>query len=430
MGRKASDKRATNGTDHDGQDGYDLIVRDVRIFRQAGGRQDIGIRKDRIEAVGRSLAARGKVEIDGKGALACPGLVDAHVHLDKGMLTDRCNERIQTLDEMIHIMRRLKKECTVDDVHSRMRRGALEGLARGTVAMRTNVEADPFFEMKAVDASLRLRDDLKGLMELQTIAFPQDGWFSTDGTLEAGCEPFVEEAIGRGIDLVGGNVNRGLWPSDPDAQVDRIFEIAKKYDRGVDAHVDNSDNAATFSLPYVAKKTLEHGYEGRVTVGHVASLRLVPPHLADQTIRLAAQARLHVGVQPTRIEVAPVRKLLDAGVNVFVGSDEVMGIYTRTGVGDQVMTMWLLSLVTHLCTDEDYDEIMTMATYNAARAMNLKDYGVARGCVADLVLFDGTSAAEVICYQRGRRAVIKGGRLVARDGELLPEVRRQMGISG
>jgi len=398
----------------------DLLLRDVRLLGRAG-RDDVAIKGERIFRIGKRLDLKARRIIEGNGNLVTPGLVDAHNHLDKGMLTDECNVRIESLAQMIEIMRRIKRKETVQSTYDRILKGAKEGIVRGVTAMRTNVEADPFFKFKAVDAALRAQEDLRPFLDLQTIAFPQDGWFETNGTIEAGCEPYIEESVRRGINLVGGNVNGALWPSDPREQVDRLFALAKKYDRGIDAHVDNSDNPAAFTLPYIAQKTIAEGFEGRVTVGHIASLAAVPDDVATRTIALMKRARLHVGVQPTRITVTRVKQLLDSGVNVFVGTDEVMGIYTRIGVADVLMAMWLLSLVTHLCSNEDYEDIFKMGTYNAAEAMGLADYGLRRGAFADLVLFAGDRPTEVICYQRARRAVIKRGRVIAENGNLVSQ---------
>ena len=396
----------------------DILIRDVRLFGYAG-RHDVAIRGERIWKSGKKLSLDAKRVIDGEGRLLTPGLVDAHNHLDKGMLTDACNVRVADLAEMIDIMRGLKRKETVQSTYDRIVRGAREGVVRGVTAMRTNVETDPFFRYKAVTAAMKAQEALRPVLDLETIAFPQDGWFKTRGTREAGCEPYIEEALRRGIDLVGGNVNGALWPSDPRAQVDRMFALAKKYDRGIDAHVDNSENPAAFSLPYIAERTIAEGFEGRVTVGHIVSLSRVPDDVAARTIKLMARARIHVGVQPTRVTLTRVKELMEAGVNVFVGTDEVMGIFTRIGVADPLMVMWMLSLLTHLSSDEDYAEILRMGTYNAARAMRLPDYGLTRGSIADLVLFAGTTPAEIICYQRERLAVIKRGRLVAANGRLV-----------
>ena len=393
----------------------DLIIRNARLLGDVGCR-DVGVAGGVIREIDDSISGRGREELDAGGNLLSPGLVDAHVHLDKGMIAPEYDRPVVDLADMIVQMREFKRQATVENVRERVIRGVAHAVSRGTTALRTNVEADPFFEFKAVDGVKLAAAETRDLVDLQTIAFPQDGWFLTEGTLEAGCEPYVEESLRRGIDIVGGNVNQALWPSDPLAQVDRIFALARKYDRPIDAHVDNSDNPVAFALPYIAKKTIREGYEGRVTVGHVASLARVPDDVAARTIDLLRQAEIHVGVAPTRIAVTRVKELLDAGVNVFVGTDEVMGMYTRSGVGDVVMNMWLLSLVTHLCTNADYEDIFKMGTYNGAKAMGLADYGLVKGKAADLVLFDAPRPVEVICYQARRRAVIKRGRIVARDG--------------
>lgn len=381
----------------------------------------MGIANGIIQEIVEFLPLSGREEIDAAGKLLSPGFVDAHVHLDKGMICDEYKEGVVDLPDMILKMREFKRRATVQNVRDRVLRGISLAVRRGTTALRTNVEADPFFEFKAVEGVQQALAETGELVDAQTIAFPQDGWFLTEGTLEAGCEPYVEESLRRGIELVGGNVNQALWPSDPVEQVDRIFALAKKYDRAIDAHVDNSDNPVAFALPYLARKTIREDYQGQVTVGHIASLARVPDDVAARTIQLVKEAGIHVGVCPTRIAVTRVKQLLDAGVNVFIGTDEVMGMYTRSGVADILMAMWLLSLVTHLCTDADYEEIFKMGTYHGARAMGLTDYGLAKGKAADLVLLDGASPAEVICYHARRLLVLKRGRIVARDERLVAE---------
>lgn len=399
----------------------DLMIRNACLLGHSG-RYDVGIADGVIQEVAPSLRTSGQEEIDAAGKLLSPGFVDAHLHLDKGMICDEYKHGVTDLPDMILKMREFKQGATVENVRDRVLRGIAQAVRRGTTALRTNVEADPFFEYRAVEGVRLAVAEAKDLIDVQTIAFPQDGWFRTEGTLEAGCEPYIEESLRRGIDLVGGNVNQALWPSDPREQIDRIFTLAKRYDRGIDVHVDNSDNPAAFALPYLAQKTLREDYEGRVTVGHIASLARVPDDVAARTIRQVQQAGIHVGVCPTRIAVTRVKQLLDAGVNVFIGTDEVMGMYTRSGVADVLMVMWLLSLVTHLSTDADYEEIFKMGTYNGARAMGLSDYGLVKGKAADLVLLDGTSPAEVICYHARRLLVLKRGRIVARDGTLVAKL--------
>ena len=160
----------------------EILIRNVRLFGYAG-RHDVAIRNERIWKTGRNLAVDAKLVIDGEDQLLTPGLVDAHNHLDKGMLTDASNVRVANLAEMIDIMRGLKRKETVESTYDRILRGAYEGVVRGVTAMRTNVEADPFFKYKAVTAAIKAQKALRPVLDLETIAFPQDGWFKTRGTI-------------------------------------------------------------------------------------------------------------------------------------------------------------------------------------------------------------------------------------------------------
>lgn len=378
-------------------------------------------------AVGRTILGHGTQEIDARGCLLTPGFVDAHTHLDKSLLHEAQGKPAADLRDMIVKMREIKRRGTVEGVSDRITRGIRLGVAHGTTAMRTNVEVDPFFRFKGVRAVEQSKSETSRVMSLQTIAFPQDGWFRTSGGFEVGCERYVDRALAMGLDIVGGNVNAALWPSDARQQVDRIFALAKRHDKPIDAHVDNADNSVAFTLPYVAEKTIREGYQGRVTVGHIASLAKVPDQVAARTIRLMKDADIHVGVCPTRIALTRVRELLESGVNVFIGTDGIMSIYSRSGTADMLMAMWLLALLTRLCGDADYEEILKMATYNGARAMGLGNYGLGKGKTADLVLLEAKNATEAIGFQARRLLVLKHGRIVARDGVCLDDEARPPG---
>ena len=167
---------------------------------------------------------------DAQGRLVSPGFVDPHVHLDKALTSERTVDAVAAvdLDAAIRAVRKLKADFTVNDVAERARRALEMGLAHGTTSARTHCEVDRYVGQRAVQGVQAAGQALAGRVDLQILAFPQEGWFETPGTIEDGAGPFVAQAIEDGLRIVGGNVNARLWPSDPERQVDETFALAAR----------------------------------------------------------------------------------------------------------------------------------------------------------------------------------------------------------
>jgi cytosine deaminase len=248
---------------------------------------------------------------------------------------------------------------------------------------------------------------------VQLVAFPQEGWFDTPGTLEDGAGSYVEQALGRGVKVIGGNVNASLWPSDPQAQVDATFALAAAHDCDVDYHLDNADVAHAFTLPYVAEKVIAQGWQGRVAVSHIASLAQVSDAQAAQTIDRVREADISVCVLPTRVRLTRVRELMEAGVNVACGTDNLRDPFVRFGDADPLKALLLLAQLTFSLDDASLEKLWSMATTRAARMLRLPHYGLAAGCAADLMVLDAYSVPQAILEQSTRLSVLKAGVQVA-----------------
>ncbi|MCR4442551.1 MAG: amidohydrolase family protein [Peptococcaceae bacterium] len=398
----------------------DLLIRKARAFGYQGI-VDIAVKGDRIADIGENLQVAGKREIDAGGKFVSPGLVNPHAHLDKALLYDRFSPNLRrgTLSEKIVATREIKKTMTAEDVKNRSLQVIKMAVKTGTTAIRTFVEADPLVEMRAVEGMLSAKKEAKEWLDLQTIAFAQEGWFNSPGSMEMGCEEYVIEALKAGADVIGGNVNRGVWPSSPEKQVDRMFQIAREFDCDVDMHLDNADTPEAFALPYVVQKTVECGYQGRVAAGHVIGIAHVEKKVRDETIKKVKEAGLSVVVLPQRIRLTCVRELVQGGVNVAVGTDNIRNTFAFLGSANLVYFMLLLAELLGVQTDEELVEIYKMGTVNAARAMRLKDYGLEKNKKADLVVFDAPSAQETIINQAQCLYVIKNGRLLVDGGRCL-----------
>lgn len=350
------------------------------------------------------------------GRLVSSGFVDPHVHIDKALTSDRVADGadVAGLSEAIRAVRRLKADFTVEDVATRARRSLEMGLANGTTTVRTHCEVDRFVGQRAVQGIQAAALTLAGNVNVQVVAFPQEGWFQTPGTLEDGAGPFIAQALAQGgAQVVGGNVNRAIWPSDPERQVDETFALAARHGCDIDYHLDNWDSAEAFTLPYVAKKTLEQGWQGRVAVSHIASLAWVSNAVAANTIDLLKSADVQVCVLPTRMRLTRTLELMEAGINVSCGTDNLRDPFVRFGDADPLKAMLLLAQLTKQMHNVGLERVWQMMTTNAARMLRLKDYGLAPGCMADLVVLDALSVQDAILLQAPRLAVVKGGQQVA-----------------
>ncbi|MFY9605101.1 MAG: amidohydrolase family protein [bacterium] len=400
----------------------DLIIRKARAFGYEG-LVDIAVKDGKIVGIAEQVQDKGRQEIAAEGRFVSPGLVDAHAHLDKALIFDRETgnaemDRRVTLKDMIMATRQLKREMTPEDVKERALELIKLSVAHGITTIRTYVEADPFIELRAAEGILMAKEEARDLVDLQTIAFAQEGWFTTPGTIESGDEKYLREALEMGIDLIGGNVNKTVWPSSPEAQIDRLFAIAREFDCDIDMHLDNADSAEAFSLPYVIDKTLENDYQGRVSAGHVVGIAHVEEKTRKQTIKGVKEAGITIAVLPSRMRLTCVREFMEGGVNISIGTDNYRDKFVYFGNPSLVERMLLLARIIDTQDDEELAEIYKMGTYNAARALRLADYGLDVGKRADLVVFDAYNLYDTVMQLPKCAYVIKNGRVVVEAGVL------------
>lgn len=397
----------------------DLIIRNANALAY-DGLVDILIQDGRITDIVKATKDKGVKEIDVGGRFVSPGLVDAHAHLDKALIKDREGSHdSQSLRDRILNTRDIKRAMTVEDVKERALELIKLSVVNGITTIRSFVEADDYVEMRAVDGILQAKEEARDLVDLQTIAFAQEGWFNTPDTIENGDERYLIEALKRGIDIIGGNVNKTVWPSSPEEQVDRMFEIAKEYDRDIDMHLDNADNSEAFTLPYVIEKTIENNYQGRVAAGHVVGIAHVDEDIRKETIKKVKEAGITISVLPSRIQLTCVREFLEGGVNVSIGTDNYQDKFVYFGNSSLLERMLLLARLINVKSDEELTEVYKMGTSNAAQSLRLEDYGLSKGKKADIAIFDAKSMYQTVMELPNCLYVIKNGKIVAESGKIV-----------
>lgn len=397
----------------------DLIFRNVRLDDRQP-ETDVGIDKGRIVAVEPGLAATAAEEIGGAGRVLVPGFVESHLHLEKAYVMDRKPNRSGTLMEAIAVTAALKPTFTRDDIETRSRRVLKQLVTCGTTHVRAHAEFDPAQGFTGFDTVVALREEYRGLIDIQVVAFPQEGILKAPGT-----DAMMVEAMKRGADVVGGIPYND---TDANAHIDWVFRLARDYDKDLDFHQDFRDDADAMSIEYLARKTIAEGWQGRVSVGHLTALAAVTPARRDEIVALLKDAGISVMALPAtdmhlggrkdaenvRRTITPVRALRDGGVNVCLATNNIRNAFTPYGTGDLLQIAALALPACHLGGADDQATVLDMLTVNPAKALRLPDYGLTVGARADMVLLDTRRAADVILDIPDRNVVVKGGRIVAR----------------
>jgi cytosine/creatinine deaminase len=380
----------------------DLIIRNACILQDGELRiVDIGIDGSAIAAIAPGLQADA-TEQDAAGCLVVPGLIETHIHLDKTCILDRCRIEEGTVAEAVRETAAAKRDFTVEDVYARARQTLERCISQGTMRMRTHVELDPGIGLIGLDAISQLARDYAWAMDLEICVFPQEGLTNNPGT-----EELLVEGLRRGARTIGAVP---YFDTDPCAQIDRIFAIARDFDAEIDMHLDLAETTQGMQIEYVCRKTEEYGWGGRVAVGHVTQMSLLPPDRFKAIAAQLASAGVAVTVLPSTDlhlmgrshdhavprGVVPVESLRAAGVTCSISTNNVLNPFTPYGDGSLIRMANLYANVCHVSRPSDLAGCLDMITGSAARLMRLDDYGIRVGAPADLVGIDARNPAEAI----------------------------------
>jgi len=411
----------------------DLLITGIAIFTESGtepGAVDVAIHEGKIVRLGKGLDLESEVTIDGSGCLLIPGMVESHIHLDIALMNepDRPGRPEPYLShyQLNETLERRRRKFTHEDIVDRATRALELASRKGVTSMRAQCHIDREVGLKHLQALLEARDACSAFIDVDLVAFPQQGLTSHPDN-----RPLFEEAFAAGIDVMGCAPNL-------DRQVNGAIRTREHIDLALDfavAHGVDLDTHVDLGLPdicsydqlessYLAEKTIERGYQGRVTAGHLSSLGCLEPDEVAKALELFKAARLHVISQPdlyrlgrddvanSRRGLTRVKELLKADINVSLASNNVRDALRPMGNFDLLEEALILAYGAHMDSVEEFGDLLRMCTYNGARILGLAGYGVGIGCVADLVVLDCKSPSAAIVSQAERRAVIKNGRLL------------------
>ena len=390
------------------------ILEDIRLAD--GTPAAITIRDGRIAAIGAPPPPMpGEERIDGGGALALPGLVEAHAHLDKTLLGMKWyrNEVGPSLVDKIDNERLQRRVLGIDPARQSARQVVL-ALSKGSTHIRTHVDVDTEIGLSGIEGILATRERFRDEVDMQVVAFPQSGMLVRPGTLE-----LMEAAMRAGADVVGG-LDPCAIDRDPRAHLDAVFALAQKFGAPVDIHLHEPGELGGFSMDLVIERTKALGMQGRVVVSHAFCLGMADAAYVARLVDMLAEARVAIMSHGAPYRPVPsVRQLHEAGVVMCCGSDGIRDTWGPYGNADMLERAMIVGLRNNLRRDDEVELALDMVTHGGAKAMELEGYGLAAGCHADIVLVDAQAPAEAVAERPPRRLVLKRGRVVARDGKAL-----------
>src|SRR6266436_1685060 len=246
----------------------DILVKNVALWGTEGIR-NVSIANGRFVGIDEGQnPSVSTVTLDAEGRMAVPGFVEPHIHLDKALISERAPVNVSgTLSEAIEILWEIKRNYTVDEIADRASRVLERALSNGISRLRTHVDVDPIGGTRPAEGLIRARDRFRELMDIQIVAFPQEGIVKSPGT-----EALMREAMKLGVDVVGGMPFNEASPADSRRHIEVAFEIAREFDADIDMHVDETDDPMARTLEVLAELTIANGWQGRVTAGHTCAL--------------------------------------------------------------------------------------------------------------------------------------------------------------
>ena len=396
----------------------DLVIRNARLAHGAMT-VDIGIEKGRIVAIERDLQSAAP-SFDAHGCLACAGLVETHIHIDKSRIIDRCAAQPRRSLSPVTGVAPIKHTMTLEDTYKRAEKTLQECILHGTTRMRTQVEVDPAIGMRGFDAVEQLAKDYKWAIDVQMCVFPQEGLTNYPGTDE-----LLVESLERGAKVIGGAPR---YDTDGPAQIERIFELAREYDCDIDIHLDVGPTPDGMYVHQVRELTEKYKRGGRVVVGHMAKLSLLPPDEVAKIARQLADAGVGVTVLPAtdlflmgrdqdhsvRRGVADANLLCEHGVNCSLSSNNILNPATPFGDCSLIRMANLYANVVQLDRPAQLEECFNMLTERSARLLNLKDYGLKVGNPGDVVIINAQTPLQAVAEVSQPLAAFKNGKQTMR----------------
>ncbi|WP_431015129.1 amidohydrolase family protein [Bradyrhizobium pachyrhizi] len=385
--------------------------------------RDMLVRGGRIVAIEANGERPSGVEIVDLGnALVVPGFVEGHIHLDTSFYGDTwrphrpCTDGFDVHERVAFQAENLAGAAPMD-VRARNQLDLCIG--HGTTQMRSHVMVDGSVGLKSLETILGVREEYSDLIDIQLVAFPQNGILTSPGTPQ-----LLDEAIKLGANAVGG-LDPASFDRDIEGHLDVVFGVAQKHGVDVDIHLHDGGMLGAFEVEQIAARTRALGMAGRVAVSHAYGLGDIPADALKKTADSLARSGVAIMTNaPGSRPFPPVALLRKAGVTVFSGNDNIRDSWWPYGDGDMLGRAMMIGYRSGFYTDEELAIAFDMITAAGAKALRLEDYGLHVGAKADFVTLNAVHIQEAVVARPSGRSVYKGGVLTARDNRVVKAAGR------
>ena len=394
---------------------FDLLIKGARTRFSPGSLLDIGIKDRRVAEIGESLGGKAEQTIDAGGKLVTESFVNGHLHLCKVYTLTKVGEDALTsytsggmggAMTAIEQAARVKEQYDESWIIENVRRAVQLAIRFGNTHIRAFADTDTKARLEGVKALLRAREEYREQVEIQVVAFPQDGVVR-----DPGAEEYVRQAMELGADVVGGIPWIEYTDADAQEHIDLMFAIAKQYDKDVSMLIDDAGDPGLRTLEMLAVKTIAEGWEGRVTAQHARAMALYPEPYYRKIEALLNRARIGVVSDPlTGPLYARVRDLYDAGVGIALGQDDIADAYYPFGRNNMLEVAFLAAHLMWMTTLQDMEILYDLITTRAAQALGIEEFELKEGNRANLVVLDAESVWEALWAHEPPLHVIKDGR--------------------
>lgn len=400
----------------------DILIRRARLRQRGDDLFDIAVAGGCIAAITPAAPPAGAagVEIDAGGRLVTESFANPHLHLckvytlarmDEAALRDYHGQQMGKAMTAIELAARVKEQYAEDWILENVRRALREAARYGNTHIRAFADVDSKARLEGVKALLRAREEFRGVVDIQVVAFAQDGIVR-----EPGAAGLLRAAMRLGADVVGGIPWIEFTDADAAEHVRTVFDIAREFDADVSMLVDDAGDPGLRTLEVMAVEAIRRGWQGRVLAHHARAMALYPQPYFQKLAALLRQARMGVVSDPhTGPLHARVQELLAEGVLVCLGQDDISDAYYPYGRNNMLEVAFLASHLLWMTTAAGMETLVDMVTTRPAAAMGLHDFALRPGAPAHLVVLDAPNVLEALRHHAAPLHVISHGRVVVQE---------------
>jgi cytosine/creatinine deaminase len=408
---------------------FDILIKNAQL-RSSSGLNEIGILNGRIISVEKNLEETAGLIVDAQGNLVTESFVNPHLHLckvytrqmmDDEALTGYHTEGMGKAMTTIELAARVKEKYAEEWILKNVRRALVQAVLYGNTHIRAFADVDSKAKLEAMKALIRAREEFRGIVEVQVCAFAQDGL-----AREQGASELMHQALEMGADIVGGIPWIEYTEADIQAHIKEIFDLAQEFNKDVSMLVDDAGDAGLRSLEGMAVEAIRRGWQGRALAHHARAMELYPQPYFQKIAALLKQAQMAIVSDPhTGPLHARVKELLEEGVTVCLGQDDISDGYYPFGRNNMLEVAFLAAHLLWMTTNRQLESLYDMITVSAARAINIRDHSLKVGAPANLVVLSAPNVLEALREHAMPLHVISSGKLVDRAKMETISLRRE-----